>query len=169
MATGSGRPPRTSSPAHGNGFSLTRPPRYVLLLRTDTSDETPPSTVSDGLAAVARLPAEHQLRLQAATYPSARGSVALIEHEAGRARMRFNADQMQQWGLSVQSDDVREAVRRLETEMQAGVTEFALRRSDCLVLHNWRVVHGRGALRAGSERRLLRMWIAGPCGSGEPR
>lgn len=147
---------------HTDAYNSAEPPRFVLLMRTDAGeqDEEPTkSYVSDGDQALVRMPSRQLDLLKQPRFPSARGSVALVEMYEDQRRLRFNPEEIARWGDK--PDPPIAAALNLLTELLIdGQEEFVLEPGDCLVLDNWRTVHGRSEIPAGSPRRLSRVWVA---------
>jgi alpha-ketoglutarate-dependent taurine dioxygenase len=57
-------------------------------------------------------------------------------------------------------DRAREAARELSQSLSDHRREFTIGSTDCLIVDNWRVCHGRSAIPAGSHRVLKRVWVA---------
>jgi alpha-ketoglutarate-dependent taurine dioxygenase len=149
-------------PLHTDGYNLTRPPRFVLLLRIDASAEAAASTVSDARAALCELTPETRARLWRPAFPSARGPVALVEREGSLDRVRCNPQEAARWHAG---EDLS-AMTALTAAMDAAVARLTLARGECLLLDNWRVCHGRDDLSSDSDRVLLRMWVDAPAPRG---
>jgi alpha-ketoglutarate-dependent taurine dioxygenase len=151
---------------HTDGFNLPEPPRYVLLLRADDSSDETPSHVSDSRRALHGVDDELVRTLSEPLFPSADGPRRLIEPTAtGTVRFRFNQEAIESWS---QREDVNApiharasaAAAQLGDRLLAARESFPIAPHDCLVLDNWRVCHGRGAMAPDSERVLQRAWVA---------
>jgi alpha-ketoglutarate-dependent taurine dioxygenase len=151
---------------HTDGFSHLEPPRYVLLLRTDESSDATLSYTTDSREALAALDPEVLATLATPVFPSALGPLRLVEPEVGSSgRLRFNGNEVDRWAgepdVNPPMDDrAREAVAGLARSLSDHRREFTIGPTDCLIVDNWRVCHGRSAIAAGSGRVLKRVWVA---------
>jgi Taurine catabolism dioxygenase TauD, TfdA family len=153
-------------PLHTDAFNRPQPPRYVLLLRTDEGpDDVTPSHVSDARLALAGVPGDLAHMLLQPSFPSALGLVPLMQTAPrGASRLRFNREEILRWSerreVNPPMDDrAREAVDQLGDRLVAVQETFTIAPHDCLVLDNWRVCHGRGAMTPTSTRVLQRAWV----------
>jgi alpha-ketoglutarate-dependent taurine dioxygenase len=144
-------------PLHTDGYNLHEPPRYVLLYRTDGSNDTPTNLVADASVALASLGGTDRATLREPIYHSARGGVAVLAKVSGQDLFRFNPEEMQPSDMAERALAV---VTRLCGALTAITEDLLLHRGDCLIMNNWRMCHGRGALEQGSGRVLLRMWVS---------
>lgn len=148
---------------HTDGYNLPRPPRYVLLLRTDTGVDDTISWISDARRAFALLSRSTLKQLERAIFPSAIGPLPVIGRDASAPQLRFNSEEMRRWreraarGTASQrlADHVTDA---LHVALESVRESFTIRPGDCLILDNWRVCHGRAAMASDSTRVLKRTW-----------
>lgn len=153
-------------PLHTDAFNRPEPPRYVLLLRADDSDDETTSLVSDSWQALKGASSETLHLLSEPIFPSALGPVRLLEltSENRYGSLRFNQEETERW--SERSDvnpspDPRAAqvVADLGERLRAAQETFTIRPHDCLLLDNRRVCHGRGDMAPDSRRVLQRAWV----------
>jgi alpha-ketoglutarate-dependent taurine dioxygenase len=150
---------------HTDGYSHPEPPRFVLLLRTDQSSDTTLSYVSDSREVLGALDREVVATLATPVFPSALGPLPLFDPGVGSSgRLRFNGSEVDRWAeepdVNPPMDDrAREAVTDLARSLSDHRQEFTIGPTDCLVVDNWRVCHGRSAI-AGNGRVLNRVWVA---------
>jgi alpha-ketoglutarate-dependent taurine dioxygenase len=150
---------------HTDGYSHVEPPRYVLLLRTDQSSDTTLSYTSDARDTLGALDPEVVATLATPVFPSALGPLRLFEPDAGPSgRLRFNGNEVDRWegedSNPPMGDRAREAVEVLSQSLSDHRREFPIAPTDCLIVDNWRVCHGRSAIAADSSRILKRVWVA---------
>ena len=151
---------------HTDGYSHVEPPRYVLLLRTDQSSDTTLSYVSDSRDALGALDSEVVATLATPAFPSALGPLSLVEpHVGSRGRLRFNGNEVDRWAGEPNKNPpmdarAREAVAELTRSLSDHRQEFTIGSTDCLVIDNWRVCHGRSSMAADSGRVLKRVWVS---------
>jgi alpha-ketoglutarate-dependent taurine dioxygenase len=150
---------------HTDGFNRPIPPRCVLLARADRGPDATPSFVSDALATVAELTTPAADVLRSALFPSAAGAVAVVETcDDGGEAIRFNEEEILRWAG-------REGNPELSTETTAALAKFnrglklrqetcIIQTTDCLVLDNRRMCHGRSEMALDSTRELRRVWVA---------
>ncbi|HEY3865411.1 MAG TPA: TauD/TfdA family dioxygenase [Solirubrobacteraceae bacterium] len=150
---------------HTDGFNRPIPPRYVLLARADRGPDLTPSFVSDALATVAELTAPAAGVLRSAAFPSSTGPVTVTEmREDGSEAIRFNEEEILRWAG-------RDGNPELSTETTAALAKFSrglklrqetcvIQPTDCLVLDNHRMCHGRSEMALDSTRELRRVWVA---------
>jgi alpha-ketoglutarate-dependent taurine dioxygenase len=149
---------------HTDGYSHAEPPRYVLLLRTDRSSDATLSYTSDSRDTLAALDREVVATLAKPVFPSPAGPLRIFEPEVGPSgRLRFNGNEIDRWarenGSSPLDDEAHEAVNELSRSLSEQRREFTIGSTDCLIVDNWRVCHGRSAIAADSGRVLKRVWV----------
>ena len=144
---------------HTDGYNRAHPPRYVLLLRTDCSDELPESFFAD-VHAVLHDAAYAELvdRLCDPIYPSANGPQSVV-FDRDACSIRFNPLEMDRWSGVHTDRGWREPVKALLSLIGEDPRVDCLRPGDAVMLDNWRVCHARSELRRDSERTVLRMWV----------
>jgi alpha-ketoglutarate-dependent taurine dioxygenase len=148
-------------PLHTDGYNRADPPRYVLLMRADRSNDQTESFTCDAFAAIGDLPRDTVEVLKRPFFPSARGSVALIDRSNGTDRLRFNRHEIDNWSAhnGVLEKYAARAVDALEGALIRQQKSFRIEYGQCLVLDNWRFCHGRTTIAAGSKRVLRRVWV----------
>ena len=153
---------RLEFPLHTDAYNSPEPPRYVLLQRVDRTNDATESYVSDAWAALDNLTQKAVSTLLTAAFPSAVGERPLLETVSGARRIRFNEREVENWAASSGANippTAASAMRALADSLTAGQLTFVIEPGDCLVLDNWRVCHGRGAIPPDSKRTLERIWI----------
>jgi alpha-ketoglutarate-dependent taurine dioxygenase len=149
-------------PLHTDGYNGADPPRFVLLMRGDQSNDQTESFTCNAFAAIADLPPDIVEILKRPFFPSARGSVALLEQSKGIERLRFNRHEIDNWAThdaGLFEEAAVRAVDALEGALIRHQERFRIEYGQCLVLDNWRSCHGRGTVAAGSKRVLRRVWV----------
>lgn len=145
---------------HTDGYNRDPPPRYVLLLRTDGSDELPESFFAD-TRVILQNPSHESLveRLCQPCYPSATGGQSIVFNRTA-GFVRFNPLEIDRWAVDTCGDSSwQEPVQSFGALLgETRVVDY-LRPGDAVLLDNWRACHGRSELRAASERTVLRMWV----------
>lgn|GEM_PF-6505872 len=147
---------------HTDGYNQPRPPKYMLLLRTDDSAELPASYLADTAALLDRLTTEELELLARPIYPTAEGNVAALTVTDGRPKVRWNAQLVQRWMRRSDSDPdaVGRAIELLGRHLADILLVEHLHQDECLILDNDRWLHGRSALQPDSVRVLMRAWVA---------
>lgn len=149
-------------PLHTDGYNRSDPPRYVLLMRADQSDDQTESLTCDASAVIGDLSEEAVEILKRPLFPSAEGSVALVDRSNGIERLRFNRHEIDNWskhGFGALEEPAVHAIDALEDGLSRRKESFRIRYGQCLILDNWRFCHGRSALATGSKRVLRRVWV----------
>ncbi len=160
----------TSDPfeLHTDAYNSNIPPRYVLLRRTDSSTESPLSMVADGRDALSPLDVPAQVVLRQPSFPSANGLVPIVISTTAGTNIRFNSAEIGRWqvpcGVSLSVDAVQ-AISAFLSATRRSLRKFVLRQFECLILDNWRMLHGRSALSTTSTRTVQRMWVDSPSDS----
>ena len=138
-------------PLHTDDAATAEPPRYILLAAP--SWRTAPTTVLDLGPLIGRLELE--------------GRRSLFRVDAGRSRhlqrfldvrgrgwlMRFNDDVMEP------VEEAARAVRRSIGDLHHEAIEVSWANTRLLVLDNWRVLHGRGAVKCSRRSCIRRLAI----------
>jgi alpha-ketoglutarate-dependent taurine dioxygenase len=149
---------------HTDGYDRPEPPRHVLLLRADDGPDDTVSYVSDAHAALRELDADARAVLARRAFPSSAGPLAVLEPLDGGVRLRFNKTEIDRWAKSDAQtpldEELRHAAARLDELLHEHRRSLTIAPSDCLLLDNWRVCHGRSAMPADSRRVLKRVWVA---------
>jgi alpha-ketoglutarate-dependent taurine dioxygenase len=149
-------------PLHTDGYNRAEPPRHVLLMRADRSNDQTESFTCDASAAVGDLPEDAVEILKRPLFPSAKGPVALLDRSNGIERLRFNRHEIDNWskhGFGMLEEPAVRAITALEGELSRRKESFLIEPGQCLLLDNWRSCHGRSALTVGSKRVLRRVWV----------
>lgn len=147
---------------HTDGYNQPRPPKYMLLLRTDASPELPASYLADATMLLDVLTEDELSLLARPIFPTAEGCLPAVTVEQGRVQVRWNAELVRRWMRRSDSDPaaVERALAVLGRQLPAVMLVDHLHQHECLILDNTRWLHGRSALRPDSERVLLRAWVA---------
>lgn len=150
---------------HTDAYNQRHPPRYVFLLRSDDTQDTTPSYVSDAHRVIAEAAPRVVATLRQAIFPSALGPTAIIGRAADNTpRVRFNQEEITRWGGRGEnpliSAEGNEAIAALRAGLIAHQETTMILPGDCLILDNQRVCHGRGEMAPTSKRVLKRVWVA---------
>ena len=147
---------------HTDGYNQPRPPKYMLLLRTDDSPEMPATYLADAASLLTRLTDEELGLLARPIYPTAEGAVPALIVSEGKPKVRWNAELVRRWMLRSDSDPValEHAIEVLGQRLTDILLVDHLHQNECLILDNDRWLHGRSALRPDSVRVLMRAWVA---------
>lgn len=148
---------------HTDAYNQRIPPTYVLLLRSDDTDDETPSYLSDTHYAIADLPTDIVAVLRSAIFPSALSQTSIVEQNGSGTVVRFNAEEIARWdgredNLPVSSEG-KAAIAALQTSLIAHQETTVLLPGDCLIIDNHRVCHGRGKMLPLSRRVLKRVWV----------
>jgi alpha-ketoglutarate-dependent taurine dioxygenase len=148
---------------HTDAYNQRIPPTYVLLLRSDGTDDETPSFLSDAHYAIADLPADTVAVLRSAIFPSALGPTSIVEQDGSGLAVRFNAEEIARWdgredNLPISSEGSA-AIAALQTSLIARQETTVILPGDCLIIDNQRVCHGRGRMLSSSRRVLKRVWV----------
>jgi alpha-ketoglutarate-dependent taurine dioxygenase len=148
---------------HTDAYNRPSPPRYVLLLRVDNGPDDTPSFVSDARLAIKSLPSSVASTLTQSIFPAAFGPAALVT-ASQPPEVRFNEAELRRWAgrdtnplLSLRAED---AISQFAHSLRLHQETQVIRQTDCLVLDNYRVCHGRSAMASESKRELKRVWVA---------
>lgn len=150
-------------PCHTDEYFLQEPATIVILLCCV------PDRTGGGVAYLAnvediveRLCIDYKKRLQAPLYPHPDGCVPILSRVEGRWRIRYNCRYMkgliERHGVEI-GKNTAAALAQLEAVIESVRIEIMLRTADCLVINNYRVLHGRTAFDPTSGRRLKRIRI----------
>jgi alpha-ketoglutarate-dependent taurine dioxygenase len=147
---------------HTDGYNQPRPPKYMLLLRTDDSAELPATYLADAASLLARLADEELELLSRPIYPTAEGNVSALTVKNGKPKVRWNAELVQRWMRRSDSDPaaLERAIEVLGRQLSDVLLIEHLHQHECLILDNDRWLHGRSALQPDSVRVLMRAWVA---------
>jgi alpha-ketoglutarate-dependent taurine dioxygenase len=148
---------------HTDAYNQRVPPTYILLLRSDDTDDETPSYLSNAHYAIADLPADTVAVLRRPLFPSALGQTAIVEQGGSRTVVRFNAEEIARWdgrgdNLLIPSEG-HAAITAFQTSLTARQETAVLSPGDCLIIDNHRVCHGRGKMLPTSRRVLKRVWV----------
>ena len=146
---------------HTDGYNQPKPPKYMLLLRTDDSDELPRTYLADGMSLLRGLSRAELELLDRPIFPTATGSVSALTVREGRPVLRWNATLVRRWANRVSSDtaSLEQAIEIFGRSLPPIVLTDHLHQHECLILDNDRWLHGRSALRTDSVRVLQRAWV----------
>lgn len=146
---------------HTDGYNSTLPPRFVLLRRSDDSNEEPISSVADLRELLPYLSQHDRDLLRRPIFPSANGLVALIEEESSPPRIRLNYVEICRWsrGSAEPSAAADDAIAHLLNIAESKAEHFVLAQYNCLIIDNFRILHGRSELLGDSRRVVERMWV----------
>jgi hypothetical protein len=126
-------------PLHTDAYNRDRPPRYVLLLRSDESADATPTYVSDARAALRVLPTHLSTVLREPVLPSALGPVPLVESRDGVSDwVRFNREEIDHWeernGNPSLAPPAREALSQFAKATRERQQPIVIRTPDCLAI-----------------------------------
>lgn len=152
-------------PLHTDAYNRPQPPLYVLLLRADDSEDDTPTYVSDSRPVIADLPDDIVAMLRRPVFPSARGAVPVLQaRDDGHHRIRFNHEEIDRWEgqdpSPLMEENARDALSELARGLRLHQQPVSIQPTDCLVIDNARMCHGRPALSPDSRRVLKRVWVA---------
>lgn len=148
---------------HTDGYHNKKPPAYVLMLcvRSDLQHYGQ-TTVIDGWQAVRQIDEKTLNLLSQCAYPAQFGMASLLRDSPSGVHIRFNMWEIARFDQSgILSCDHRDAAYRF-TEVLAATSpawSFTLAAGECLILDNYRALHGRSRLSQTNNRLLKRVWV----------
>ena len=146
-------------PCHTDEYFRQHPSNVVVMHIVRSSSvggETILSHIDDILPNMSTEDVEH---LERAAYPTPNGRVPILTWENGKTLIRFNGYEIRkQCGPDLQALEpaMRRAVTNLEYWVDRASTKFLLKESECIILRNDRILHGRTAFQ-DRNRLLLRI------------
>lgn len=148
---------------HTDAYNQRIPPTYVLLLRSDDTNDETSSYISDAHYAITELPADVIAVLRSAIFPSALGPTPIVEQDGGAPVVRFNPEEIARWAGHEDNSPVSPEGSAAITALQASLIgcreTTVIFPGDCLIIDNHRVCHGRGTMSSSSGRVLKRVWV----------
>ena len=150
---------------HTDGYNRRPSPHFVVLLRSDTSNDHPLTHLADTRQTIQRLDASTIMSLAEERFPCAHGLQSVLSAVGHQYVVRLNREEISRWSDKLgnveggMSAEHRLALDAFASELASDQAALSMTRGDCLVLDNTRVCHGRSALARDSERTLKRIWI----------
>jgi hypothetical protein len=96
------------------------------------------------------------------TYPAHFGKVSILEKDNNEYKIRYNRLEIERaseiTGISLNEEQLN-ALDKLDNAINKARIIFKLKKNDCLILNNKKLVHGRTSISKGSNRLLRRVRI----------
>lgn len=147
---------------HTDCASSRHPPRYVFLHCVQPASKGGVSLLSSVAEKLNHLPLQLIVDLKETVYRFGHGMEPVLSEESGKTKIRFNLYENVKYDINnMKRKDPRRWL--ILTQFLFFAKKFSstvyLRRNQCLIIDNWRSLHGRSSFSTDSNRLLLRARI----------